>query len=223
MRKPALQRGWSYLPFCARFMHDPCLDRRRFAREQPRVASVEVHATAHTQAPARFRDPPARPADYAAISAGWSAALGTLLLASRDKGDEPVRPAEIIPLGLATFALSKLVAKEKVDKWVRDPFVEEVPGGERRPKGRGLRYAVGELLTCTRCVGTWSALGLVGLRVTRPREARVVSAVLGASAVNDWTQAGFNWLCARSNAAQARASEAEVRARRSGEAARFGR
>jgi hypothetical protein len=167
---------------------------------------------------------PVSPADYAALSAGWGAALGTVLLAARGKGDEPVRPAEIVPLGLATFALSKLVAKEKVDSWVREPFVEVRPDGERAPKGRGLRYAIGELLTCTRCVGTWSALGLVALRVTRPREARVVNAVLGASAVNDWTQAGFNWLCAKSNAASAGASEAEVRSRRMSEAqARFGR
>ena len=105
----------------------------------------------------------------------------------------------MLPLGLATFALSKLVAKEKVDAWVRVPFVEEHPEG-RRPKGTGVRYAVGELLTCTRCVGVWSALGLTALRVTRPREARVVNTVLGASAINDVAQAGFTWLCSRANA-----------------------
>jgi hypothetical protein len=169
-------------------------------------------------------DQPVRPADYAALSAGWGAALGTVLIAARDKGEEPVRAGEILPLGVATFALSKLVAKEKVDRWVREPFVEERADGDRVPKGRGLRYAIGELLTCTRCVGTWSALGLVALRVSRPREARVVNAVLGASAVNDWAQAGFNWVCAKSNAAQTRASEAEDGARRVIEAeARFGR
>jgi Protein of unknown function (DUF1360) len=170
-------------------------------------------------------EPPVRPVDYAALSAGWAAALATVLLASREKGEEPVRAAEIVPLGVATFALSKLVAKEKVDRWVREPFVEERPDGERRPKGRGMRYAVGELLTCTRCVGTWSALGLVALRVARPREARVVSAVLGASALNDWAQTGFNWACAKSNTAQTAATEAEIRAQRvGGEAeARFGR
>jgi hypothetical protein len=32
--------------------------------------------------------------------------------------------------------------------------------------------------------------------------------VLGASAVNDFAQAGFNWVCAKSNAAQARSAEA---------------
>jgi hypothetical protein len=187
-----------------------------------RVARDDVSRTDSTGS----TDPrPARPRDYATLSAGWGAALGTLLVAARDKGEEPVRPAEIIPLGVATFALSKLVAKEKVDAWVREPFVEERPDGERRPRGHGMRYAVGELLTCTRCVGTWSALGLVALRVTRPREARVVSAVLGASAVNDFAQAGFNWVCARSNAAQAvAASDAEARPARHGHReVRFGR
>jgi hypothetical protein len=137
--------------------------------------------------------------DYAALSAGWVALLGAVLVAARDKGDEPVRSAEVPALGLATFALSKLVAKEKVDAWVREPFVEEHPHG-RRPKGTGLRYVVGEMLTCTRCVGVWSALGLTALRVTHPREARVVNAVLGASAINDVAQAGFTWLCSRANA-----------------------
>ncbi|MCW2967502.1 MAG: hypothetical protein JWM71_1274 [Solirubrobacteraceae bacterium] len=95
-----------------------------------------------------------------------------------------------------------MIAKEKVESWVREPFVEELPDGERRPKGRRLRYAVGELLTCTRCVGAWSSLGLVGLRLTRPREARVVTTLLGASAINDWMQAGFTFVCAQGNAAQ---------------------
>ena len=142
---------------------------------------------------------PVRATDYAALSAGWGALLGAVLVAARDKSDEPVRAAEVLPIGVATFALSKLVAKEKVDAWVRVPFVEDHPDGAR-PKGTGVRYAVGELLTCTRCVGVWSALGLTALRVTRPREARVVNAVLGASAINDVAQAGFTWLCSRANA-----------------------
>jgi hypothetical protein len=155
----------------------------------------------------------AKTTDYAALSAGWGALLGAVLVAARDKGDEPVRPAEVPALGLATFALSKLVAKEKVDAWVREPFVEEHPDG-RRPKGTGLRYAVGELLTCTRCVGVWSALGLTALRVTRPREARVVNAVLGASAINDVAQAGFTWLCSRADAGAPRPRAVDATAAR---------
>src|SRR4029078_927455 len=118
------------------------------------------------------------------------------------------------------------LAGERRAAWGGGRSAEGRPGGARRPRGRGMRYAVGELLTCTRCVGTWSALGLVALRVTRPREARVVSAVLGASAVSDFAQAGFNWVCARSNAAQSAASlqaEADGRTARPERAARFSR
>jgi hypothetical protein len=145
---------------------------------------------------------PTKPVDYATLSAGYAALAGAVLLAARDHGEEPMHPAEMVPLGIATFALSKMIAKEKVESWVREPFVEELPDGERRPKGRRLRYAVGELLTCTRCVGAWSSLGLVGLRLTRPREARVLTTLLGASALNDWLQAGFTYVCASGNVAQ---------------------
>src|SRR3954452_13207059 len=144
--------------------------------------------------------------DYAALSAGWASLLGAVLVASRDCGDDHLRPPEALPLGVATFALAKLIAKEKVVAGVREPFVEQTDDG-RRPKGEGMRFVVGELLTCTRCTGMWSALGLVGLRVLRPRESRVVNAVLTASAVNDVAQAGFSWLTAKTPAPERPAPE----------------
>lgn len=149
---------------------------------------------------------PTEPRDYAAISAMYGAALGTLALAAR-RGhvvpvtDEPLCNRDIIPLGVAAFALSKLVAKEKVETWVRQPFVDEQPTGERRPKGRGMRYAIGELLTCTRCLGAWSALALVALRLARPTESKVVTTVLATSAANDFLHAGFSLLTAEANVA----------------------
>jgi uncharacterized protein DUF1360 len=149
---------------------------------------------------------PASARDYAALSAGWASLLGAVLIASRDCGDDHLRAQEAVPIGVATFALSKLIAKEKVDAWVREPFVEQTDDG-RRPKGEGLRFVMGELLTCTRCTGMWSALGLVGLRVLRPRESRVVNAVLTASAVNDVAQAGFSWLTAKTTVTERAASE----------------
>src|SRR3954449_150768 len=162
------------------------------------------------------RDTPTEPVDYAAISAGYGALMAAVLLAARDQGDDPIHPAELVPPGVATFALAKLISKEKVDSWVREPFLEELPTGERRPKGRRLRYAVGELLSCSRCVGAWSSLALVGLRLTRPREARVVTALLGTSAVNDFLHAAFTQLCAASDVAQqeAQAPPAEAGRRR---------
>jgi hypothetical protein len=142
---------------------------------------------------------PTEPSDYAAISLTYGALLAGLAASARNRA--PLRNADLVPLGAATFALSKLVGKEKVETWVRQPFVEEEPGGAR-PKGRGMRYAVGELLTCTRCLGAWSALGLVALHLHAPRTGRTVTGVLAASAGNDFLQTSFAYLCARANAAQ---------------------
>ena len=107
--------------------------------------------------------------------------------------------------GAGTFALSKLIVHEKAESWIREPFVDEEPSG-RRPKGRRLRYAVGELLTCTRCTGAWSALGLVALRLHAPATGRTVAAVLAASAGSDMLHASFKWLCAGANATVSRSA-----------------
>jgi Protein of unknown function (DUF1360) len=110
---------------------------------------------------------------------------------------DPITTKELFPLAAATFALSKAVARERIGTWVREPFVDETHG--QRPKGSRIRRAVGELVTCTRCVGTWSSLGVVGLRVLHPDAGRTVSYVLASSAINDWLQAGFKLLTEQTN------------------------
>jgi hypothetical protein len=81
-----------------------------------------------------------------------------------------------------------------------------------RSWGQGLRYAVGELLTCTRCLGSWSALTLVGLRAVAPRPARVAASLLALSAVNNVLQAAMTGV-------QARASREEEAATAAGKVA----
>jgi hypothetical protein len=148
---------------------------------------------------ARGRDDRTDPADYAAINAVYVVLLSGVLAATRGRASkDPIRNSELIPLGAATFALSKAVARERIGTWVRDPFVDEEH--DREPQGRGLRRAIGELVSCTRCVGAWSALAVVGLRIANPEAGRTVTTVLAASAANDWLQAGFKHLCERTNA-----------------------
>lgn len=60
-----------------------------------------------------------------------------------------------------------------------------------RPEGSGLQHAVGELLTCTRCIGGWCALGLVGLRLASPRAGKTVSAVIATAGANNVLQTFF--------------------------------
>jgi Protein of unknown function (DUF1360) len=140
------------------------------------------------------------PRDYGAINAVYATLLAGVLVATRGRlrREDQISTAELMPLGAATFALSKVVARERIGAWMREPFVDD-PVHPRRPRGRRFRRALGELVMCTRCVGAWSALGLVGLRVVSPEAGRTVTAVLATSATNDFLQAAFKALCGVAN------------------------
>jgi hypothetical protein len=143
---------------------------------------------------------PVEPVDYAKLNATYAILFAAVLVAAqhRRESDDHIAVRELVPLSAATFALAKVIAREKIGAWVREPFVEQDEQGPR-PRGSRLRAAVGELVTCTRCVGAWSALGIVGLRVVEPRSGRILANVLAASAANDWLQAGFKMLTAEVN------------------------
>jgi hypothetical protein len=165
-------------------------------------------ATAHTtndrsaEDEQRRNDTPTTAGDYAAINAVYAAMIATVLFSTRERhARDPISGRELIPISAATFALSKVIAREKIGSWMREPFVDQ-SGGDRRPRGSGLQRAVGELVTCTRCVGAWSALGIVGLRLAAPDSGRIVTNVLAASAANDWLQASFKLLTAHVNRAE---------------------
>ena len=114
--------------------------------------------------PGLARRRPSRPTTRSSARPTALLLAGTPLSA---RGREPIARAEIPALAAATFTLSKLIVHEKAESWMREPFVEERADG-KRPKGRRMRYAIGELLTCTRCMGAWTALALVGLRLHAP-------------------------------------------------------
>lgn len=150
---------------------------------------------------------PTDPRDYAALSMGYATAAGAVaVLASRSRDDPaPAQPTEFALYGLATAGLARLVAKEKVMEWMREPFVETRPDGERHPRGTGKRYVVGELLTCSRCLGSWSALSLVTMRTVAPRHARVGATLLALTYVNNVLQAFLSEGQEEANAAAAQA------------------
>jgi hypothetical protein len=144
-------------------------------------------------------------ADYAIVEAVFLAGLAGLSALTRKReadGERAIPLRELPVLAAAVFALADVIAKEKVSTWLREPFVEE--GADHkpvRPEGNGLRYTIGELLTCTRCVGTWSALALVGLRTASAPAGRAVSTVLALAGANDVLQSGFRLLAERANQA----------------------
>ena len=100
-------------------------------------------------------------------------------------------------------------------RWLRRRSSRSAADG-RRPRGRRLRYAVGELLSCTRCIGAWSALGLVALRTARARRRAHGHHRAGGLGGQRLPAVGFTLLCSRANAAR------RARTRRSGYAASSG-
>ena len=139
---------------------------------------------------------------YASAMGGYAVLAGSVaLLASRRREDPaPGSPGELALYGVATAGLARLVSQEKVTEWLRAPFVDE---SDRRPRGEGSQYLVGELLTCTRCLGSWGALVLVGARAVAPRQARVGASLLALTYLNDLLQAQLTEVQEEANAAAA--------------------
>lgn len=70
---------------------------------------------------------PTEAVDYATLTSAYGALLGAARLAAR--GREPLPRDEVPLLAAATFALSKLIVHEKVETWIRRPFVDEQASG----------------------------------------------------------------------------------------------
>jgi hypothetical protein len=158
------------------------------------------------------------PADYAMLEAVFAAGMAGLIALTRrrERDGTPAIPLdELALLALATFTLADVLAKEKISTWIREPFVvEDADHKPVRPEGSGLRHAVGELLTCTRCIGTWSALALVALRTASPAAGRATVRVLALAGINDLMQSGFRLLAEKTNRAIAEADSASRALRR---------
>jgi hypothetical protein len=154
--------------------------------------------------------PRAEPVDYAKLNAVHTALLAAIALSTARRGrGERVSTAEWAQLAMATFSISKAVTREKIGSWVREPFVENLPDGDRQPRGDRLRAAVGELVTCSRCLGAWSALSLIGVRHLSPEAGRVTTAVFATAGANDFLQAAFRLLASRTNVVQHEAEQVE--------------
>ena len=138
-----------------------------------------------------------RPA-YEQLLATYGVLVGAAAFALRRR-DRPLAvpsPADTALIGVAVFKLSRLVTKEKVLQPVREPFIEEVEHGagselNSQPARRGLRGAIGELLTCPFCISVWLSTALVTLFAVAPQAARLVASAASATAVADASQYAF--------------------------------
>lgn len=130
---------------------------------------------------------------YAALAGLFNLMLALFLLIARKTGrpvPERIDARDIALLGVATHKVSLLVAQDAIMSPLRAPFTElqEKQSPKRvdeRPRGKGLRRSLGELLTCHFCVGQWVASFFTYGLVFAPAVTRLVASIFAVVALSD--------------------------------------
>jgi Protein of unknown function (DUF1360) len=132
---------------------------------------------------------------YAAIVGVFIGGLGVagILAGALDRDPACQTALDLVVLSAATFKAARTLAHDEVTSFLREPFVEgEAHEGDEDPVQSGdYRQALGELVTCSRCGGTWAAAALASTQILAPRFGRLLTWSLAAAGINDWLQAGF--------------------------------
>jgi hypothetical protein len=141
---------------------------------------------------------------YATITGVFVAGLALSGGIARLRGRDPREQTwlDLATLSAATFKASRTIARDDVTSFLREPFVEGDPrdSEEEHPvQTGGMEQAIGELVTCSRCVGTWVAAGLATTQVLAPRLGRMLTWTLAGAGINDFLQAGFTALTRKAN------------------------
>jgi hypothetical protein len=148
---------------------------------------------------------------YAAIMGTFASGLALAGLVSRVKGRDPQcqTALDLVVLSGATFKAARTLARDEVTSFLRQPFVrgQAHSGEDEEPVEGGMPQAIGELVTCTRCVGTWAAAGLTATQIIAPRFGRLLTWSLAAAGANDVLLAGFNALTGKANEIDRRSSD----------------
>jgi hypothetical protein len=140
---------------------------------------------------------------YAAIMGAFAGGLALAGVVARalDRDPQEHTALDLVALGAATFKVSRTLSHDEVTSFLREPFVEGFAheGGEEPVATGDLQQAIGELVTCSRCIGTWVAAGLATTQILAPRFGRLLTWTLGGAGLNDFLQAGFAALTHKSN------------------------
>jgi hypothetical protein len=134
---------------------------------------------------------------YTALMGAFGAVFGTLLVVSRNRLPERFRTSDLVLGGIATHKISRLLAKDKVTQPLRAPFTknpEEAGPSEvsEEPAGTGLRFVIGELVSCPYCLGMWVGSGMLFGLALMPRLTRFVASVFTVHTLADFLQIAYS-------------------------------
>jgi len=95
----------------------------------------------------------------------------------------------------------RMVAYERVAAPIRETITDTVPDGSGAGEavvsaGAGWRWAIGEVVSCPICIGTWVSAGLVYGRQLAPRPTRAFLTIMsatGAAQILSETTEALTW------------------------------
>jgi hypothetical protein len=152
---------------------------------------------------------------YAILLATWGLSFAGFLVtwSRRRRLPESLSLTDLLLVGTATHKLSRTITRDRVTAPVRAPFTTAaegtVPDGTTREKarGRGLRRAIGDLLTCPYCTGPWVAGALVCGLVAAPRTTRLFAGVFASVALSDFLHQAYQATTERTRALTAASAD----------------
>jgi hypothetical protein len=144
---------------------------------------------------------------YAALMGVFNLIFALFLLVARKTGrpiPERIEVGDIALLGVATHKVSLLLAQDAITSPLRAPFTElqekQSPKSvDEKPRGKGLRRSLGELLTCHFCVGQWVASFFTYGLVFAPAVTRLVASIFAIVALSDHLHQTYKALMKRAS------------------------
>jgi hypothetical protein len=132
-------------------------------------------------------------AAYGLLTAAFGALFGGGAAALHQRLPDRPRATDVALAGVATYKISRLLAKDRVTSVLRAPFTRyEGEAGpsevSEAPRGRGLQLALGELIVCPYCIGQWVAGAMALGQLGAPRTTRFVAGTFAAYALADALQ-----------------------------------
>jgi uncharacterized protein DUF1360 len=139
---------------------------------------------------------------YAILTATFASLAGMFAAWVRRSGrglPERVQPGDLALVTVATHKAARIVAKDRVTSAVRAPFTQ--PQGasgpaevDEKPRGSGLRRAVGEMVVCPYCVGAWIGAAFTAGLIVAPRTTRWLATALNVLFGSDVLQIAYKKL-----------------------------
>lgn len=137
---------------------------------------------------------------YLSLIGIFAGLYGAVVLRKRrNLEDFRIAPADLALLGLATYRAGRLAAYDRVTEPLRSPITETVPdeydaGENVVAEGAGVQKALGELISCPTCVGTWAAAGMLyGMQIA-PGPTRLFAGILAVSGLAEILDSGVEAL-----------------------------